>query len=49
MVVHQNAGGKPLCNIHRRWSSCNITSTNNVDNVTCKKCNHILKTKFGKE
>jgi hypothetical protein len=32
----------PLCNIQRRWQSCDITSTNSYARVNCKRCRKML-------
>jgi hypothetical protein len=31
-------GALPLCNIQKRWGSCDITSTRSYKAVTCKRC-----------
>jgi hypothetical protein len=45
-AVHQRTREGVLCKTQNRWPSCQLSSVNNADRVTCKNCSRILKRLF---
>lgn len=37
--------GLPLCNIQKRWVSCEVSSTYNYRKVTCARCQKIARSR----
>ncbi len=37
----------PPCRVSKRWGSCQITSTKNRANVTCKNCLNLIRKSEG--